>query len=861
MRIGRRDFLKRGGAGLAGACLAGSPTLRAAQSKPSTTGPSADAVVMSHTTELRTPQLPPENEMSRRYLRILEKWIPVGAEYFAEWPGRPDCGHFFGGCWWYGLDTASPAEAFAVASISPEYNAAATGISRDQLREMAVKAIRYLGFTHDTGPKDCVRPSVGLGHPKLLGGTKWGERGNGFFKESQCGWVIAALGRIALLLRDKLDDETWMMLARIHEDYARRFGEMPPGSGIYHNTQLEENGWTAAGLTSSSLVLSRHPGAAQWEAAARRRMFSTCSAPQDTGNGAKLGRTTAAALAGEMFTLLPDYWAENHGMVHPSYSAIGVLTMTVIGCQLRLWGQPLPPELFWNRRRIYENFKPLTDSAGYCQAIQGMDWHQLPAVGSDEWHGTAAHASAAVFLEDQDAAAFERLSLRNTELRQEGNHGRMYDKAFAERAHDQQDPLVMSECVIRAIARLYLLHRLFGPGPAPTPEAELERKLRGVRVFPHAGFVHHRHAHGQTSLSWRNSVMALPMPRDGLYAIAPSSDTWLGRPKVKGRAASEHQVSVNVAQMDQGFAAALIMDRCQDSLRQQLLLASLPDGRVLSWERFAANEDLVLEALDQGFLQITNETFPLLGSKARGVRTLYHPAGKTDYKGWLGKSASDDIVDRLGRPPWLNVDDRMGIQFVGPGETIYHNRRYHPHYRAIADDLVLSRLERPQAMRTGEATVPLAALLIPEQNHEDTVRTELRILAGPDDTACLTTGGYLAAANFAPAGGAIAFRRRRSEVIDVYAGTTTQVRGDDLEVRLPLAGRSAQWFEAGATLRVDGDVRLDANAAGAIYVTNLGKQAASVELLGPSGAGRKQSLQPGEVKALSESRAKTSAAR
>jgi hypothetical protein len=218
-------------------------------------------------------------------------------------------------------------------------------------------------------------------------------------------------------------------------------------------------------------------------------------------------------------------------------------------------------------------------------------------------------------------------------------------------------------------------------------------------------------------------------------------------------------------------------------------------------------------------------------------------------------------VDRLGRPPWLNVDDRMGIRFVGPGETIYHNRRYHPHYRAIADDLVLSRLERPQAMRTGEATAPLAALLIPEQNHEDTVRTELRILAGPDDTACLTTGGYLAAANFAPAGGAIVFRRRRSEVIDVYAGTTTEIRGDDLEVRLPLAGRSAQWFEAGATLRVDGDVRLDANAAGAIYVTNLGKQAASVEILGPSGAGQKQSLPPGEVKALSESRAKTSAAR
>lgn len=270
----------------------------------------------------------------------------------------------------------------------------------------------------------------------------------------------------------------------------------------------------------------------------------------------------------------------------------------------------------------------------------------------------------------------------------------------------------------------------------------------------------------------------------------------------------------------------------------------------MSWERFAANEDLVLESLDQGFLQITNETFPLLGSKARGVRTLYHPAGTTDYKGWLGKSAGDDVVDQLGRPAWLNVDDRIGVRFTGPGTAIYHNRHYHPRYRAIADDLVLSRLEHPQTLRAGEATAPLVALLIPEQNHADTVRSELCTLTGPDDTACLATGGYLVAANFAPAGGVTVFRGRRPERIDVYAGTTIQIRGEDREMHVPLAGRVAQWFEAAATLRLDGDVRVDANTVGAIYVTNLGKQAASVEIVGAAGAGRKESLRPGEIKML-----------
>ena len=71
-----------------------------------------------------------ENEVSRRYLRLLEAWIPTGLEYFAAWPDRPDCGHFFGGCHWYGSETVGPALTFALAASSPEYDERATGVSR-----------------------------------------------------------------------------------------------------------------------------------------------------------------------------------------------------------------------------------------------------------------------------------------------------------------------------------------------------------------------------------------------------------------------------------------------------------------------------------------------------------------------------------------------------------------------------------------------------------------------------------------------------------------------------------------------------------------------------------------------------------
>jgi hypothetical protein len=50
-------------------------------------------------------------------------------------------------------------------------------------------------FTHDTGPAECVRPAVGLGRRENCN-TKWGERGKGFFRESQYGQTVAAMGRI-----------------------------------------------------------------------------------------------------------------------------------------------------------------------------------------------------------------------------------------------------------------------------------------------------------------------------------------------------------------------------------------------------------------------------------------------------------------------------------------------------------------------------------------------------------------------------------------------------------------------------------------------------------------------------------------
>jgi len=190
-------------------------------------------------TILRSANIPwSENNTSRRYLRILQNWVPTAIPFFADWPVRLNCGHFYGGCAWYGEETASPAFVFALVASSPEYDKKVTGCSRHELRFMAYKALRYLCFTHDTGPADCIRPTAGMGRQECCA-SKWGERGKGFFPESQCGVTLAQIAITALLLSDLLDDETWGMLEAVFTDYAGRFAAMEPRSGVYLDTQME----------------------------------------------------------------------------------------------------------------------------------------------------------------------------------------------------------------------------------------------------------------------------------------------------------------------------------------------------------------------------------------------------------------------------------------------------------------------------------------------------------------------------------------------------------------------------------------------------------------------------------------------
>jgi hypothetical protein len=52
-------------------------------------------------------------ELSNRMCTVLMKWLPFADRQFKVWPARPNCGHFFGGAYWYGFETAFTASVCA----------------------------------------------------------------------------------------------------------------------------------------------------------------------------------------------------------------------------------------------------------------------------------------------------------------------------------------------------------------------------------------------------------------------------------------------------------------------------------------------------------------------------------------------------------------------------------------------------------------------------------------------------------------------------------------------------------------------------------------------------------------------------
>jgi hypothetical protein len=696
-----------------------------------------------------------DNELAARLYRILLKWLPYANDQYRDWDGRPNCGHFFGGNYWYVSDSASTTLVFAIAAKLGQYDEAITGIPREEVKQKAIRTIRYMGFTHDTGPADCVRVQGDLPYTS---GKKWGGAEEHYFMATQNGRSVAIIALASLLLWDDMDDETRMLVQNVTSSYADRWCDVQPGNGSYYDTQCEENAWTAAGISAAWTMFPDHPHAEAWKQGVMNWALNAVTRTLDRHRYPSGLIDQAKGPAAKTVTFHPDFTTENHAFVHPAYMAAGINLRAIAVILAQLAGEEPLPVLTHNNLDMYEaTLKKWVQFDGLIVPVQGQDWWY------NRHHDNAAtHAVINVTEKDSEAARLERNAIETIEKLQASNRrGCLLEENPEEyvfnRAHGQFANQLEhgSAC---DIAYSFLLHTFGGAGAEPARQEDVIERLRGVYTYPFGSVVVHRTADTLSAFSWRNNVMALSLPAKGLWSVTPLFHSYTGiadfaEKRTEKALANEKLIlrseKHSLRTATDGFAAAAGISRGDRELTQNIAFVSLPNGHTVYIEQFEANADCLLNQLHTGYIGIRNEQYGQMPERAPGRRTLTVDGRSETFVGFYGKEP--DRVRDYASAGWVNVDDEIGYVLSGSAGVRYINRHQYERWKGVEDLLILNCRDHVR-FRRGERTAPFVIVTMPNQSAAATRAAYERLLqldTGRTDAAALIHGDYLVWANFA----------------------------------------------------------------------------------------------------------------
>lgn len=677
------------------------------------------------------------------YLPVL-RWSRVALDSFQEWPTRPRCGHFFGGSYWYGLETAQTLFALAVLARVGPYNSQVNGVSHEELTERTVAGIRYLGFTHDTGPADCVRAKGPNPHASE---RKWGGAGDGFFQASQHGVPVAHFAGAAWLLWEQLDDETRQLVINVLESYADRWCDELPRSGVYLDTQTEENGWTGHCVGLAAVMLRHHPRAGQWAEGAARWIANICATPYDrAGNTAPLqGKRVADWIS--TVTTHPDFTGENHGFVHPNYMASGLHFAGIYALFHGMAGLPTPEVARFNRQPLYDVLKCWTETDGIQTPVQGQDWWY-----TNHYACILPHAVMSTLFGDRDAALLERRCAQTASTNAASVGGGHFFAPDPERLrlNEYQSMRTAERGAASALTKAYLLHQVFGDGAEPAAPEEFEARHCGVHRFPHGGLVVRRGRDTTAIFSWRNRPVVLVQPAEGCWTITPHAFSLTGSFETEpATGIAFRALWQRTAELPDGFAATAALERAEGALMQRVALVVPADDIAFFFEQTRAERAVRLSCQRAGEVSVRNEEYAHLGEWARGRRVLYTEGQQFEAVSRFG--GEDEWFHAPPAANWANVDDRIGYVVFGGAGIAYQCRHHYPRYRGLEDFLILSYANAPRALAAGETASRLAVAIRPNADHAAT-RSFAAAVRRPDaapEMDALLTPEWLAAVNFA----------------------------------------------------------------------------------------------------------------
>ena len=505
----------------------------------------------------------PENERAQRlmdkYLLSILDWDDILLKEFKTVPGFSDMGYYGDGRNVENAIRPICYAAFTNAFLSKiNKPPAGTKISEDrriQMKDCAIKAIRYLTHSHVTGEGECA------------GGGKWGNQWQSSL------WTRAAAMAGWILWKD-LDQTLKIDVARMLEYEANRFIDAEPRNQEYDNTGAEENAWNSHCTSLAFNMIPTHPNRDKWDKAAKKFMYNSYSVAADLkdttiGDNDKMIKEWVSTINAH-----PDYTLENHSRIHIGYLKTTLTMLLENALNYELMGNQVPAAMFHNVPEAFEIMKKSMMKDGAAVFWGSNDWRVIHTQATD----IISYAVISLLNADRAAAYLEDVAIDYMRSLQQHNNG----------YYNFRRDLEWSGFAATRMINAYLLHAILGEGSPPLSEEEYDSLYNNVSYFPYGKTVIHRTSTKFASFSWNAYLLALSLNKNGNWQNWPRESSYLGL--INGSEAGRKEVSIESIHPElneNGFTITGRLKRNANelSLIQNVSFTSLPGDITVYIER------------------------------------------------------------------------------------------------------------------------------------------------------------------------------------------------------------------------------------------------------------------------------------
>ncbi len=752
-----------------------------------------------------------------RLTSILSKWANFASKHYNSWESMPDCGHFFGGVYNYEIETSSTMTVFAVLATIGEYDEKTIGVSKEQAIVMVNNCIRYLCYIHHTGPKHLKR---GISKNPMTSEKKWGYTKDNFFMSSQTGLSVSMIGLSALLLWKELSEQTKTLVSNVLCFYADEYSKLTPGTGVYNDTQCEENAWTSVGISAALYLFPNHPNHKKWKQGYIKWSLNTVVTAKDKleneWDKVSYKVRNGILVDGEKYgfssvTFHPDYTAENHGYVHPDYIGAGIGLRISSAIFPLVLGKKVYESVLYNNQQLYDQvIKPWSTINGNSISIEGQDWFY-------HRHGNKflIHSTMDLFYKDPIAKLMKLNSLSIMEKRQETNkNGCLIEKNGESLwiTPGKQSAQDMEYGYVRSVLLGYIMH-LYMTSSSPTiSNEEALTQLTGNYDYPYGNISVYRTNDSFSSFSTRGTIMGLSLPKNSEFDITPTFQSFTGIISLQTQKTGITEGLMNwndivkfankkhVVYYDKGFCTTVALSRAENCVLQHSSFTALENGSCVYIESLhGIKEQMPPLSIQTGLLGIGNEKIAGL-SEAKGYKDIYFNSHKETF---LGSYQGENLTLCEKNVNYVNVDNNIGYLLFNSSSVCYQNIHQYYKWKGLEDILTLNKTEHISKN-------PLFIVSLPNHNNDETLLVYLKTIVTCNSlkTPIIRIDNKRVSVNFTNKKSAVTeIFAIKNSTINLFSGTTS-LRGQQVTCHYNLSPFSTKKDKSVATVTFTNTSRL-----------------------------------------------------